>query len=181
MSAKSAPRAKIGMARHGLRWPPKPDQIAWRHVKWEDIMEKLSRPQAPAVFRALFPGLVDWLESPWAGPPQFTAARTFRVEEGARDNRYVIRAELPGLDPDRDIEVTVEGSTLTIHAERRQEDSGPYRSEFRYGPLTRLVRLPAKVDAKDVTARYERGVLEVSVPVREVRPESIRVAIEKAD
>ena len=144
-------------------------------------MEKLSRPEAPAIVRALFPGLIDWLESPWAGPPQFTAARTFRVEEGARDNRYVIRAELPGLDPDRDIEVTVEGSTLAIHAERRQEDSGPYRSEFRYGSLTRLVRLPAKVDAKDVTARYERGVLEVSVPVREVRPEGIRVAIEKAD
>ena len=127
-------------------------------------MEKLSRPQAPAIFRALFPGLIDWLESPWAGPPQFTAARTFRVEEGARDNRYVIRAELPGLDPEKDIEVTVEGSTLTIHAERRQEDSGPYRSEFRYGSLTRLVRLPAKVDAKDVTARYERGVLEVECP-----------------
>ena len=144
-------------------------------------MDKLSRPQAPAIVRALFPGLIDWLESPWAGPPQFTAARTFRVEEGARDNRYVIRAELPGLDPDSDIEVTVEGSTLTIHAERRQQDSGPCRSEFRYGPLTRLVRLPAKVDAKDVTARYDRGVLEVSIPVREVRPEGVRVAIEKAD
>ena len=144
-------------------------------------MDKLSRPQAPAIVRALFPGLIDWLESPWTGPPQFTAARTFRVEEGARDNCYVIRAELPGLDPDRDIEVTVEGSTLTIQAERRQEENGPYRSEFRYGPLTRLVRLPAKVDAKDVTARYDRGVLEVSVPVREVRPEGVRVAIEKAD
>ena len=144
-------------------------------------MEKLSRPEAPAIVRALFPGLIDWLESPWAGPPQFTAARTFRVEEGARDNRYVIRAELPGLDPDRDIEVTVEGCTLAIHAERRQEDSGPYRSEFRYGPLTRLVTLPAKVDAQDVTARYERGVLEVSVPAREVRPEGVRVVIEKAD
>ena len=107
-------------------------------------MEKLSRPQAPAIFRALFPGLIDWLESPWAGPPQFTAAQSFRVEEMARDNRYVIRAELPGLDPERDIEVTVEGRTLTIHAERRQEDSGPYRSEFRYGSLTRLVRLPAR-------------------------------------
>ena len=102
-------------------------------------MAKLPRPKAPAVFRALFPGLVDWLESPWAGPPQFTAAQSFRVEEVARDNRYVIRAELPGLDPENDIEVTVEGSTLTIHAERRQEDSGPYRSEFRYGSLTRLV------------------------------------------
>lgn len=144
-------------------------------------MEKLSRPQAPAVFRALFPGLIDWLESPWAGPPQFTAAQSFRVEEMARDNRYVIRAELPGLDPERDIEVTVEDRTLTIHAERRQEDSGPYRSEFRYGSLTRLVRLPARVDAKDVTARYERGVLEVSVPAREVQPERIRIAIEKAD
>jgi Hsp20/alpha crystallin family len=91
----------------------------------EDIMAKLPHPQAPAVFRALFPGLVDWLESPWAGPPQFTAAQSFRLEEVARDNRHVIRAELPGLDPERDIEVTVEGRTLTIHAERRQEDDEP--------------------------------------------------------
>jgi HSP20 family molecular chaperone IbpA len=144
-------------------------------------MAKLPRPEAPAVFRALFPGLVDWLESPWTGPPQFTAAQSFRVEEMARDNRYLIRAELPGLDPEKDIQVTVDGATLTIHAERRQEDSGPHRSEFRYGSLTRLVSLPVKVDAKDVTARYERGVLEVSVPAPEVRPEGDRVAIEKAD
>ena len=144
-------------------------------------MAKLSRPQAPAVFCALVPGLLDWLESPWAGPPQFTAGQSFRVEEMARDNRYVIRAELPGLDPEKDIEVTVEGRTLTIHAERRQEDSGPYRSEFRYGSLTRLVRLPAGVDAKDVTARYDRGVLEVSVPVHEGKPEGTRVPIENAD
>jgi HSP20 family molecular chaperone IbpA len=150
-------------------------------VQWEDIMAKLPRPEAPAVFRALFPGLVDWLESPWTGPPQFTAAQSFRVEEVARDNRYLIRAELPGLDPEKDIEVTVDGATLTIHAERRQEDSGPYSSEFRYGSLTRLVTLPVKVDAKDVTARYERGVLEVSVPAPEVRPEGDRVAIEKSD
>jgi HSP20 family molecular chaperone IbpA len=150
-------------------------------VQWEDIMAKLPRPEAPAVFRALFPGLVDWLESPWTGPPQFTAAQSFRVEEMARDNRYLIRAELPGLDPEKDIQVTVDGATLTIHAERRQEDSGPHRSEFRYGSLTRLVSLPVKVDATDVTARYERGVLEVSVPAPEVRPEGDRVAIEKSD
>ena len=70
---------------------------------------------------------------------------------------------------------------LSAQAERRQEDSEPYRSEFRYGSLTRLVSLPVKVDAEDVTARYEKGVLEVSVPAREVRPEGTRVAIEKAD
>ena len=93
----------------------------------------------------------------------------------------MIRAELPGLDPEKDIEVTVDGRTLTIHAERRQEDNEPYRSEFRYGSLTRSVRLPAKVDATDVTARYVKGVLEVSVPVGEVKPEGTRVAIETAD
>ena len=145
-------------------------------------MAKLPRPQAPAIVRSMVSDLADWLESPWTGPPPFIAAQqTFRVEEMARDNRYVIRAELPGLDPETDIEVTVEGRTLTIHAERRQEDDGPYRSEFRYGSLTRLFRLPAKVDAKDVTARYEKGVLEVSIPVREVTSEGTRVAIEKAD
>jgi HSP20 family protein len=150
-------------------------------AKREDIMAKLPRPQAPARFRAMFPDLADWLESPWTGPPPFMVAQTFRVEEMVRDNRYVIRAELPGLDPEKDIEVTVEGRTLTIHAERRQEDSEPYRSEFRYGSLTRQFRLPARVDAKDVAARYEKGVLEVSVPAREVRPEGVRIAIENAD
>ena len=161
--------------------PARPDQITWQTVKWEDIMAKLPRPQAPARFRAIFPDLADWLEAPWTAPPPFMAAHMFRVEEVAEDNRYVIRAELPGLDPDEDIEVTVDGRNLTIQAERRQEDSGPSRSEFRYGSLTRLVRLPARVDPKDVTARYERGVLEVSVPIRDVKPEGIRVPIEQAD
>ena len=157
------------------------DQITSQYVKWEDIMARLPRPRTPAIFRSMFPDLTDWLESPWSGPPPFTAAQTFRVEELAQENRYVIRAELPGLDPEKDIEVNVDGRTLTIYAQRRQEDSGPNRSEFRYGSVTRLVKLPAKVDAKDVTARYERGVLEVSVPAREVMPESSRVAIEEVD
>ncbi len=161
--------------------PARPDQITWQTVKWEDIMAKLPRPQAPARFRAMFPDLADWLEAPWTGPPPFMAAQTFRIEEVAEDDRYVIRAELPGLDPDEDIEVTVDGRNLTIQAERRQEGSGPSRSEFRYGSLTRLVRLPARVDPKDVTARYERGVLEVSVPIRDVKPEGTRVPIEQAD
>ncbi len=144
-------------------------------------MAKLRRPQAPAVFQAMFPDLADWLESPWTAPLPFTAAQTFRIEEVIRDNHYVIRAELPGLDPETDIEVTFNGRVVTIHAERRQEDKDPYRSEFRYGSVTRSVRLPAKVPLADVTARYEKGILEVSVPVSEVKPEGSRVTIEKAD
>jgi HSP20 family protein len=129
----------------------------------------------------MFPDLADWLESPWTGPPPFLAGQVFRLEETLQDDRYVIRAELPGLDPENDIQVTVDGRILTIRAERRQQDNGPYRSEFRYGSLARAVRLPTGVDPADVTARYDKGVLEVTVPVRAVKPEGTRITIEDAD
>jgi predicted unusual protein kinase regulating ubiquinone biosynthesis (AarF/ABC1/UbiB family)/HSP20 family molecular chaperone IbpA len=158
-----------------------PEQIPWSYVQWRDIMTKLPRPQAPARFRAMFPDLADWLEAPWAGPPPFLASQVFRLEETVRDNRYVIRAELPGLDPENDIEVTVDGRLLTIRAERRRQDQGPNRSEFRYGSLARAVRLPVRVDPADVTARYDKGVLEVSVPVRAVKPEGIQIPVENAE
>ena len=157
------------------------EQVTWSYVQWRDIMAKLPRPQAPARFRAMFPDLAGWLESPWAGPPPFLAGQVFRLEEAIRDDRYVIRADLPGLDPENDIEVTVDGRILTIRAERREQDTGPHRSEFRYGSLAREVRLPARVDAADVAARYDRGVLEVSVPVRAVRPEGTRIPVQDAD
>ena len=161
--------------------PARPEQITWSYVRWRDIMAELPHPQVPARFRAVFPDLAGWLEAPWTGPPPFLTGQVFRLEEAIRDNRYVIRAELPGLDPENDIEVTVDGRTLTIRAERRQQDNEPYHSEFRYGSLARLVRLPARVGAADVTARYDKGVLEVSVPVRVVKPEGTRIRIENAD
>ena len=178
--ARAEPRERTAQPAQSAR-PARPEQITWSYVQWRDIMAKLPRPQAPARFRAVFPDLADWLESPWTGPPPFLTGQVFRLEEAIRDDRYVVRAELPGLDPENDIEVTVEGRILTIRAERRQQDNGPYRSEFRYGSLARAVRLPVRVDAADVTARYDKGVLEVSVPVREVKPESTRIPIENTD
>ncbi len=178
--ARAEPRERTARPAQSA-WPAGPEQLTWSYMQWRDIMAKLSRPQAPARFRAMFPDLADWLESPWAGPPPFLAGQVFRLEETIRDDRYVIRAELPGLDPENDIEVTVDGRVLTIRAERRQQDGGPYRSEFRYGSLARTVRLPARVDPADVAARYDKGVLEVSVPVREVKPEGTRIPVQDAD
>jgi HSP20 family protein len=130
----------------------------------------------------MFPDLADWLESPWTGPPPFLTGPVFRLEEAIQDDRYVIRAELPGLDnPENDIKVTVDGRILTIRAERRQRETGPYRSEFRYGSLARAVRIPARVDVAHVTARYDKGVLEVSIPVGEAKPEGTRIPVEDVD
>jgi HSP20 family molecular chaperone IbpA len=67
---------------------------------------------------ARFPELLDWLESPWSAVLRFGPAQTFRVEDYTEDGTYMIRAELPGVDPDKDVEVTVESGLLTIHAER---------------------------------------------------------------
>ena len=178
--ARAEPRERTAQPAQPA-WPAGPEQITWSYVQWRDIMAKLPRPQAPAWFRAVFPDLADWLESPWTGPPPFLTGQVFRLEEAIRDDRYVVRAELPGLDPENDIEVTVDGRMLTIRAERRQQDNGPCRSEFRYGSLARAVRLPARVAAADVTARYDKGVLEVSVPVREVKPEGTRIPVQDAD
>jgi predicted unusual protein kinase regulating ubiquinone biosynthesis (AarF/ABC1/UbiB family)/HSP20 family molecular chaperone IbpA len=178
--ARAEPRNNTAQLARLAR-PARPEQIPWSYVQWRDIMAKLPRPQAPVRFRTMFPDLADWLESPWSGPPPFLAGQVFRLEETIRDKCYVIRAELPGLDPENDIEITVDGRILTIRAERRQQDSGPHRSEFRYGSLTRAVRLPARVDAADVTARYEKGVLEISVPVAVVGPEGTRIPVQNAD
>ena len=177
--ARAEPRERTVQPAQPAR-PARPEQITWSSLRWRDIMAELPHPQAPARFRAGFPDLADWLEAPWTGPPPFLTGQVFRLEEAIRGNRYVIRAELPGLDPENDIEVTVDGRTLTIRAERRQQDNEPYHSEFRYGSLARLVRLPARVGAADVTARYDKGVLEVSVPVRVVKPEGTRIRIENA-
>ena len=139
------------------------------------------RRQVVATLHTMFASLPDWPESLRTSLPTFSSAQTFRIEELERDNHCVIRAELPGLNPATDIEVTVDGRTLTIHAERWQGDDEPHRSEFRYGLLTRSVRLPAQVDAEDITARYQKGILEVSFPMPAAKREGSRIPIEDAD
>ena len=104
-----------------------------------------------------------------------------RVEEEIKDNATVIRAELPGMDPDKDVEITVSDGMLRIKAERRsetkEENEGRVRSEFRYGSYTRSLPLPKGASEADVKATYKDGILEVTVPVQRETVESQRVAI----
>lgn len=131
---------------------------------------------------ARIPDVLDWLESPWTSFLPFGAAHTFRVEDYMDDGRYVVRAELPGLDPKKDVEVTVEAGILTIQAERQEEKKEAHRSEFRYGSLTRSVTLPAGADTTKITASYDKGMLEISVPIPEhAKPEARRITVKHGD
>lgn len=99
------------------------------------------------------------------------------VESFTKDGKYVVRADLPGVDPEKDIEVKVDGDVLTIHGERREEEHDGGHSEVRYGSFTRSVRLPKGASASDVSAHYDAGVLEVTVPLKESPAEPISVAV----
>lgn len=92
-----------------------------------------------------------------------------RVEEFSDGSAMVIRAELPGVDPERDIDISVSGRTLTIEARREEEsknqDKDNYRTEFRYGEVTRSFQMPAGINEADIQASYDSGILEVRVPM----------------
>lgn len=106
-----------------------------------------------------------------------------RVEEFVEDNEMVVRAELPGIDPDRDVEITVNDNTLRIRAERREEsrdEAEGYRTEFRYGLFERIIPLPAGVNEEQVRASYKDGILEVRVPIDQQRAEAKRITVQRA-
>ena len=97
-----------------------------------------------------------------------------RVDEFREGDQQVIRAELPDIDPEKDVDVTVQDGILRIAAQRRVEedkqDKGYTRRELRYGSFSRTLPLPEGADDKDIQASYKDGILEIRVPVREPAP-----------
>lgn len=91
------------------------------------------------------------------------------VDEYRDGDTQVIRAELPGIDPDRDVQLTVQDGALRIHAERTvesdTEDKGYVRHELRYGTFSRVLPLADGAAEGDIRASYKDGILEIRVPV----------------
>lgn len=124
----------------------------------------------------VFPDIVRMLESGWP----FGDHHAVRIEDYREDGKYVLRAELPGMDPEKDIQIHVQGNELSIIAERTVETHDKAHSEFSYGKFARTVHLPAGALPDEVTANYEAGILEVTVPVKlEDKTRQIEVKIGK--
>ena len=100
--------------------------------------------------------------------PPWTIDEVIRVEEYSQDGTLVVRAELPGIDPDKDVRLTVVNGRLAIEAERHEhgevERDGFILRELRYGTFSRSVPLAAGVSAASITATYKDGGLEVRNP-----------------
>ncbi|GAA3431773.1 Hsp20/alpha crystallin family protein [Kutzneria kofuensis] len=128
----------------------------------------------------LLPDLIDWAES---FPSVFglRPAPGMRVEDFVEDGMYVVRAELPGIDPAKDVTITVHDRLLTISAERAEETTEKNHSEFRYGSFSRTVSLPAEAREEEIKAGYADGILTVRVPVDETATPHRKIEIETGD
>jgi HSP20 family molecular chaperone IbpA len=146
----------------------------------ETSMSTLSIRRQP---RSLFPEFSEL----FAGFPSLAGLRpvfdtpVMRLEDEMKDGRYVVRAEMPGVDPAKDIDITVRDGQLTIKAERSERKDFEGRSEFSYGSFARTVSLPAGADEDSIEATYDKGILTVSVAISEPKPTERRVQVRPAD
>ena len=126
--------------------------------------------------RRLEPGLADLFGLDGTGrsrSPMLPPMEVLRT-----DSEIVLRVELPGVEPDS-IDVTMAEDTLRIRAERRAPTAGQgeyLRRGFAYGTFEGTVRLPAGIDAGELSARYDAGVLDVRVPHAAVQ--AVKVPVE---
>jgi len=147
-----------------------------RHVEPRDVLDPLER-----MFE-------DWTRTasarwPAVFPQGWVPEQVIRVDEYREGGATVVRAELPGIDPDKDVEVSVTDGMLRIEAERREEETteekGYVRKELRTGSFVRTLRLPTGVKEADITATYADGILEIRIPSPELTP-GTKIPVAKA-
>jgi len=142
-----------------VRWDPFRDLVS--------IQDELNR-----LFGRTFAGIEPL--RPGAAGTWMPSMDVFETED-----KVVATVELPGVDP-KEVEVSVEDSTLTISGERRFSsevtEESYHRTERRYGAFSRAITLPQTVDTGKVDARFDEGVLTIEVAkVEKAKPKKIQI------
>ena len=106
-----------------------------------------------------------------------------RIEEFMDGDTLVVRAEMPDVDIDKDVDITVHDGLLHIKAQRSEKeekkDKSFYRSEFRYGSFERTLPLPPGATLDDVKATYQDGVVEIRIPTSVPASEATKVPVQR--
>ena len=153
------------------------------------IRRKRGIVESPGRFNRMDRLFEEWARMLPARPPfglgfDWPGIDVIRVDEFREGGAEVIRAELPGIDPEKDVDITVADGVLRITAERRSEekteDKGYLRHELRYGSMSRTLPLPEGVSESEITATYNNGILEIRVPLPErTESEPTKITITK--
>ena len=126
-------------------------------TRWEPFAEL---GELRSRFDRIFSELLDGHERAW----------TPAIDVVREDGHLVLRADLPGINPE-EVKIDVEDDILTVSGEHRegkeQKDKNYVRRERRYGSFSRSMALPPGVDAKKIKAKTHDGVVEVTIPLPE--------------
>jgi HSP20 family protein len=100
------------------------------------------------------------------------------------EKRIVLKLEVSGI-PEKDLDVTVENNTLVVKGERKfekeEKEENFHRIERRYGSFSRAFTLPTTVEAENIDAKYENGVLKLELKKKpEAQPKQIKVNVNKS-
>jgi HSP20 family protein len=117
------------------------------------------------------------------GPEEALTTTSFAppVDIYEDEHSIAVKMEVPGID-EKDIDVRIESNTLTVHGERKiekeEKEENFRRVERQYGSFTRSFTLPSSVDAGQVSAQYDKGVLKISLAKKaEAKPKQIKVNV----
>ena len=96
-----------------------------------------------------------------------------------KDHKLLMRCELPGIE-EKDIDLKLDGGTITIRGERKLEDGTSglirHRIESSFGTFSRSFDLPESADTEKISATYANGVLTITIPQKpEAQPRTIKV------
>ncbi len=105
-----------------------------------------------------------------------------KVDVKESGDAYTVQAEIPGV-PKEDIQVAVEGNVVSLRAEIKQQDSTSadektLRSERYYGAVSRSFQLASDIDQTQAKARYDNGVLTLTLPKKQALSGAQRLTIE---
>ncbi|RMF21858.1 MAG: Hsp20/alpha crystallin family protein [Cyanobacteria bacterium J083] len=132
-------------------------------VRWEPFAEIDSlQKEMNRLFESLAPRTTD---GGLLSPAFIPAAEMEETEDEIH-----LKLEVPGIDP-KDIDIQVSADTVSISGERKEEkkteEKGVTRSEFRYGAFRRVIPLPVRIKNSDVKAEYKDGILHLTLPKSE--------------
>jgi len=112
-------------------------------------------------------GISDWAGSPLSALHRL-AERTLRipVEQYSDGSSYLVRFEVPDVDPATDLAVSVQADALVVQAQRTDSAPQEHQSEFRYGRFAREITLPPGADVRGVSATYTNGILTIRIGMK---------------
>jgi HSP20 family protein len=153
-----------------------PDRCGCPEIGWSQREEVTAMSTVITRWRDAGLAPFDWSGLGWFPP----FAHAIKVEDFVEEGRYVVRAELPGVDPVKDVKVVYHDGALRLVVSRAEEHKDAARSEFHYGTFARTIVLPAGAKENTIVATYDAGILQIVVEIGEPAPAGRVIPIQAA-